>query len=100
MQEPPAPHPVEEWGPVFTKSFTDDQILNPAYALTTATPPSGQFTWCNLCDAPVPRGQSGEAHLAEHGRELRSWKRRRASEARRAARDNLRLVNRLRRETK
>lgn len=60
----------EVWIPMFTKSFSDEQILNPSYAIT--------FDHCKLCDSHVDPGYQ-KAHLRTHKRELAAFRRRQAS---------------------
>jgi hypothetical protein len=74
------PDPVDVWAPQFAfftgttnAKFTDSQIL------AMAVSPGG--AWCNLCDAPVPEGDTAERHVKQHGRELRDWRKRRRREA-------------------
>jgi hypothetical protein len=73
---------VEEWAPVFTRYFTDDQILNPSYLISRS---GTGLPWCKVCDGPV-HGDT-DKHITKHRRELRAWRKRRqvAAEQKRLA---------------
>ena len=64
------------WIPMFTRSFSDEQILKPDYAIT--------FDHCKLCDSHVEPAEQKE-HLRKHRRELRAYR----SKQRAAQRQNL-----------
>jgi hypothetical protein len=78
------PAPVEEWAPIFTTYFSDEQILNPSYAISQ----SADRLHCKLCDAPV-QGEKREKHLARHRTELRNWRKRKAEAAEKARKQGL-----------
>jgi hypothetical protein len=71
------PDTVEEWAPLFLRSFKKEQILDPQFSLT--------FNHCKLCDAHVPEGAA--AHMKAHKKELTKYlaKREKAAERNRTA---------------
>jgi hypothetical protein len=75
---------VEQWAPCFTKQLTDEQVLNPDYALSRW----GQQIWCKLCDAPVE--EDAKVHMREHRSELKAWRVRHRRDVAKAAADRLR----------
>lgn len=64
-------HP--EWIDLFTKKFTDAEILNPAYAVSNFRDGRAH---CKLCETWLPNGTEKvvKAHLKEHARELRAYR--------------------------
>ncbi len=84
------PDTVEEWAPMFTRHFNDEQIIRDCLSLTR------EGHWCRLCDAHV-KG-SAEQHRKQHERELRDWRAKKRKAVDQAAKKRLAEARRLKRE--
>lgn len=69
--------PADDWCPIYVyyhgtsaAKFTDSQIEGIARA-------GVERGWCNLCDAP--QTDDKEAHVKQHMRDLRAWRKRRGA---------------------
>lgn len=76
------PRPVERWISHF-RLYTDEQLLNPDYALTRF--PRG--TYCKLCDRWLHGAD--EQHMAEHRSDLEAYRRNRQAANAAAASERL-----------
>lgn len=72
---------AEDWIPMFAKSFTDEQILNPTYMFSNF---GAGGTYCKLCDGRVPAGESDADHRRQHKKELKNYRQKSKAAAERA----------------
>lgn len=77
----------DEWIPLFTKHFKDEQILNPVFSMT--------FDHCKLCDTHVEPGEQKD-HMRQHKRELATFRRKQRIRAERERHANLAKARKVR----
>lgn len=92
--------PVEVWAPAWR--WLDDRDYSPRRLLSLRIDHGEHLgLFCLLCEGIVRVGSANEAaHIAEHRRELREWRRKERAAVRRANVARLREVNRERRLTR